>query len=63
VISGRGDEFPMDYRLHDVDGQWMVYDVSIDHVSIVNNYRAQFDRFIARSSVQDLLRRMKNPGS
>jgi len=63
VISGRGDEFPMDYRLHEVDGQWMVYDVSIDLVSIVNNYRAQFDRFIARSSVQDLLRRMKNPGS
>jgi len=63
VISGRGDEFPMDYRLHEVDGQGMVYDVSIDLVSIVNNYRAQFDRFIARSSVQDLLRRMKNPGS
>jgi phospholipid transport system substrate-binding protein len=63
VISGRGDELPIDYRLHDVNGQWMVYDVSIDHVSMVNNYRAQFDRLIARSSVQDLLRRMKNPGS
>jgi phospholipid transport system substrate-binding protein len=63
VIGGRGDELPIDYRLHDVNGQWMVYDVSIDHVSMVNNYRAQFDRLIARSSVQDLLRRMKNPGS
>jgi ABC-type transporter MlaC component len=37
-----------------------VYDVLIEHVSVVNNYRAQFDRVIAKSSVQDLLRRMKS---
>ena len=49
----------IDYRLHDVDGQWKVYDVVIDHVSMVNNYRAQFDRVIAKSSVQELLRKMK----
>jgi phospholipid transport system substrate-binding protein len=59
IVNGEG-ETPIDYRLHDVEGQWRVYDVSIDHVSVVNNYRAQFDRVIAKSSVQDLLRRMKN---
>jgi phospholipid transport system substrate-binding protein len=53
-------ETPIDYRLHDIDGQWKVYDVLIDHVSLVNNYRAQFDRVIAKSSVQELLRKMKN---
>jgi phospholipid transport system substrate-binding protein len=52
-------ETSIDYRLHDVDGQWKVYDVVIDHVSMVNNYRAQFDRVIAKSSVQELLRKMK----
>ena len=63
VISGNGDQTPIDYRLRNVDGQWMVYDVVIDNVSLVNNYRSQFERVIAKSSVQDLLRRMKNQDS
>lgn len=63
VISGNGDQTPIDYRLHDVKGQWMVYDVSIDNVSLVNNYRAQFERVIAKSSVQELLRMLKNQDS
>jgi len=63
VISGNGDQFPIDYRLHNIEGQWMVYDVVIDSVSMVNNYRSQFDRVIAKSSIQDLLRRMKNQDS
>jgi len=63
VISGNGDQTPIDYRLHNIGGQWMVYDVLIDNVSLVNNYRSQFERVIAKSSVQDLLRRMKNQDS
>jgi phospholipid transport system substrate-binding protein len=63
VISGNGDQTPIDYRLHDVDGQWMVYDVAIDNVSLVNNYRAQFERVIAKSSVQELLRMLKTQDS
>jgi phospholipid transport system substrate-binding protein len=50
----------MDYQMHNVSGQWKVYDVVIDHVSMVNNYRAQFDRVIAKSSVKELLERMKD---
>jgi len=63
VISGNGDQTPIDYRLHDVEGQWMVYDVAIDNVSLVNNYRAQFERVIGKSSVQELLRMLKNQDS
>jgi phospholipid transport system substrate-binding protein len=57
-VNADGDT-SIDYRLHDVDGQWKVYDVVIDRVSLVNNYRAQFNRVIAKSSVQELLRKMK----
>jgi phospholipid transport system substrate-binding protein len=63
VISNSGGELPIDYRMHAIDGQWKVYDMVIDHVSIVDNYRAQFNRVIARSSVQDLLQKMKEAGS
>lgn len=58
VVSASGN-FPIDYRLHDINGQWKVYDVVIDNISVVSNYRAQFERIIAKSSVQDLLQKMK----
>jgi len=63
VVSGSGDELPINYQLHDVDGQWKVYDMVIDHVSIVSNYRAQFERVIAKSSVKELLQRIKQQDS
>ena len=62
VVSG-GEDLPIDYLLHAIDGQWKVYDMVIDNVSVVNNYRAQFDRVIARSSVKDLLQKMKQQPS
>ena len=52
VVSGNGEELPVDYQLHSLNGQWKVYDVVIDSISIVSNYRAQFERVIAKSSVQ-----------
>jgi phospholipid transport system substrate-binding protein len=58
-IIGRGQEFLVDYRLHNVNGDWRVYDVIIEYVSLVNNYRAQFNRILASSSFDELLERMK----
>jgi phospholipid transport system substrate-binding protein len=63
VVSGSRDDFAIDYRLHDIDGQWKVYDMVIDHISVVNNYRAQFERVIAKSSIKELLQRMKQLAS
>lgn len=59
VIGDTGENLPIDYKLHEVNGQWKVYDVVIDYVSLISNYRAQFDRVIAKSSVQDLLQKVK----
>ena len=62
VVSS-GDELAIDYHLHAIDGQWKVYGMVIDNVSIVNNYRARFDRVIAKSSVKELLQKMKQQDS
>jgi phospholipid transport system substrate-binding protein len=59
VTGDSGENLAIAYRLHDVDGQWKVYDVVIDHVSLVSNYRAQFARVIAKSSLHDLLQKIK----
>jgi phospholipid transport system substrate-binding protein len=62
VITGKSDR-SIDYRLHEVAGQWRVYDMTIEHVSIVSNFHAQFAREIARSSVQGLLEKIKQRAS
>ena len=61
IVGGEGT--PVAYKLHDVEGQWKVFDVVIDHISLVNNYRAQFDRVIAKSSIKDLIQRLKQQDS
>ncbi|MSP41743.1 MAG: ABC transporter substrate-binding protein [Deltaproteobacteria bacterium] len=62
VVGGKSDT-AIDYRLHEVNGQWRVYDMVIEHVSLISNFRAQFEREIARSSVQGLLEKIKQRDS
>jgi phospholipid transport system substrate-binding protein len=59
VIAKNGDQFPVVYMLKRADGDWKVYDVVVDNISIDNNYRSQFDRVISRSSYQELVKRIK----
>lgn len=51
---------PMDYRLLQKDGDWRVYDVVADGISLVKNYRGQFDKVIRESSFDALLDRLRN---
>jgi phospholipid transport system substrate-binding protein len=52
-------EIPLDYRLINKSGDWRVYDVIVDGVSLVNNYRGQFTRIIRSSSYEDLVERLR----
>jgi phospholipid transport system substrate-binding protein len=59
-IATKGQEVPMDYRLINRDGRWRVYDVVVEGVSLVGNYRTQFDRVIRTSSYPELVKRLKD---
>ena len=59
IVPGKGDPVSINYRLHLVDGEWKVYDVVIDDISVVNNYRSQFNRFLAKSSFDELLQKLR----
>ncbi len=59
AITNRGEEFAINYKLHKVNGDWKVYDVVIENVSIVNNYRSQFSRLSAKYSFAELLDRIR----
>ena len=39
--------------------RWLIYDVHIENVSLIANYRSQFDRIIRGSSYEELVRRLK----
>ena len=59
VINKKGQEFTVNYKLQSNQGDWKVYDVMIDNVSLVNNYRSQFNRILAKSSFNDLLKKLE----
>ncbi len=59
VFTKKGDEVSIRYKLHSLNGDWKVYDVVIENISLVNNYRSQFNRIIANSSYQELIQKMK----
>lgn len=63
VVTGKGDEIPINYRLHSVGGKWKVYDVLIENVSLVNNYRSQFKRILYHASFDELLKRLQEKRS
>jgi phospholipid transport system substrate-binding protein len=60
IITKRNVKTPIEYRLLNKNGKWEVYDVVIEGVSLVNNYRNQFNKIIRRDSYEELVRRMKN---
>jgi phospholipid transport system substrate-binding protein len=63
IIDKNGQTYSVVYKLHRVDGKWRIYDVVAENISLVNNYRAQFNRVIAKSSFEELLKMMKQQAS
>lgn len=59
VINAKGEQIAVVYRLKRTDGKWKVYDAVVENISIVNNYRSQFDRVISKSSFEELKKMLK----
>ena len=62
IVDQEGRRFDVDYRLHRVNnpGEWRIYDIVIADISLVNNYRAQFNRVINRTSYEALAKRLRD---
>ena len=60
LVTKQRSEIPLEARLHQRDGRWLIYDVVIESVSLVGNYRSQFDRIIRTASFEELLKRLKS---
>ena len=60
LLTKTGSEVPIEYRMLRKSDRWLVYDVVIEGVSLVANYRTQFNKIIQTSSFQDLVKKMKS---
>ena len=58
VLTGK-TEIPLDYRLLHKGSDWRVYDVVVDGVSLVNNYRGQFSKILRNGSYADLVEQLR----
>jgi phospholipid transport system substrate-binding protein len=60
IVTARHDEFSLDYRLMREGDRWKVYDIVIEGVSLVSNYRSQFNKIIKAQGYQELVKKMKS---
>jgi phospholipid transport system substrate-binding protein len=58
-ILASKNEFMLDFRMVDKSGEWLVYDVVVDGISLINSYRGQFARVLTYESTEGLLDRMR----
>ena len=58
VQQDAGFPIPIDYRMYVKNGTWLVYDVSVDGISLVTNYRSSFSSEIRRDGLPKLIERL-----
>jgi phospholipid transport system substrate-binding protein len=59
LITKSNTEIPVDYRMQKEGDRWRAYDVVIEGVSLVSNYRTQFNRIIQQSGYGELVNKLK----
>lgn len=63
IVTKKGTQVPVESRLLQKADRWLIYDVLVENVSLIANYRSQFDRIIRTTSYEELVRRLKSHGT
>ena len=58
IVDAKGEASSLVFRLHRTDGKWKVYDAVVEDISMISNYRSQFDRVISSSSYEGLVKKL-----
>ena len=62
ITTKKGAEVPVESRLLQKDNRWLIYDILVENLSLISNYRSQFDRVIRTTSYEELVKRLKTRG-
>jgi phospholipid transport system substrate-binding protein len=60
ILTKKRTEVPVEAKLLRRGDRWLIYDIAVESISLVANYRSQFDRIIRQSSFQELVTRLKS---
>lgn len=63
LVTPKGSQVNVEYRLNHPQDRWTAYDVSVDGASLVGNYKTQFNHLLQRTSFADLLKTMRQKGA
>ena len=63
LVAAGGEPISIIYKMHLAGGEWKIYDVVLDNISLVTNFRSQFNRIIAASSFDELLEKLRAKGA
>ena len=62
ITTKNGTDVPVESRVLLKDNRWLIYDILVENLSLISNYRSQFDRVIRTSGYDELVRRLKTKG-
>jgi phospholipid transport system substrate-binding protein len=62
ITTKNGSEVPVESRLLRKENRWLIYDILVENLSLISNYRSQFDRVIRTSSYEELVKRLRTKG-
>ncbi len=62
IATKKGTEVPVESRLLQKENRWLIYDILVENLSLISNYRSQFDRVIRTTSYEELVKRLKTRG-
>jgi phospholipid transport system substrate-binding protein len=62
IATKNGTEVPVESRLLQKETRWLIYDILVENLSLISNYRSQFDRVIRTTSYEELVKRLKTRG-
>ncbi|MBI1726689.1 MAG: ABC transporter substrate-binding protein [Candidatus Rokubacteria bacterium] len=62
ITTKNGTEVPVESRLVQKGNRWLIYDVLVENLSLISNYRSQFDRVIRTTSYDELVKRLRTRG-
>lgn len=59
IVRSEGQNIPLTYSLVDKNGQWKIYDISVEGVSLLQSFRSQFAQVLQNSSIDDVIKQMQ----
>ena len=63
ITTKNGTDVPVESRLLMRENRWLIYDILVENLSLISNYRSQFDRVIRTTSYEELVKRLKTKGN